>query len=1039
MDGTRLFVGNLPVNTTESDVRTKFSRYGQVLKVELKERKFLQPPSCFGFITLDAPRHALQNCISELSDYNAWNGHPVTVDFAKESFLSRLEKERLDPKNKNIIVETTPVSSTTTKKIPSTPTNAKNSQTKFVSKQNEEESEGSETETTTMTSDDEADDAKNVSSHKMTSTPKTSTTIATNPAKKNVNCVQVRSNPKNTSKIDSESSDTDDSSSDETDDKNANASTTKKSPTNTASSVIKTNHLVRNVMNTNSSQNKQLVQKCESLNSSDSESEDDYRENVNNIKNIVNHSNDVMKSFEQFSSVWQDSDSEGYNEPNDSSDDSIFEAFKTVDKNPETGSADKTISFDDMSTCDNGTKPSNEKTLNRKSSFPSENKQFPARHMAGELNNDNSTGKKGSNIEQRTFSAFNTSELNNNSTGKTRTFPAFNGKRSDDSVETKCSGFPAFKSTISNKSAEKNSNSCERDFVKFGEKTQSPHGSGNQAFSEATISKFPKCDSKNRKIVFDEGSMTCVRVSSVTQSVQNYNKWDSNNQFTPSETIAKNVKKSNVDAEMKRRNAVDERRKDILEKKNAIRQALANVDSQHSTGSSGGVNKKIIFSQDSDDDQSNHPVMKTIKPRDQNKSNPFSNTDTNETSRPFSTSGEKSLSEDGIQANKRKSLFDDESSENGSESEDGMMEEGEFKIKKQFEGEKGLKLLELQASYNNDARFNLDDRFMEEEEEGEKEDKEEKRRKEEEGEGDERERQMQILENVLGYKVKQHQTKNGLLQIPRFDPLNPDHKTLFVPPKPKRDKTSRDRKKRRRDNPVEVSEEKFYQVDEEYFTSNQQKEKAEEEPFSLLRMLNRDTVSDEDAPVSTSTATHNNLANKQGEYRTEPLSKSSNPFSSVGARFEYDSSDSDDEEEEDHDGSMGVKGHTNHSEDKTEGATSDELKAQHGSRQGQFGTGLLEPPPMQGAGTSEKMFFGGQNDDRLKEAQEFWKQKPTSFFPSSGVDAFKLKRRELALKLKTKVRRNAKNSMNMKKNTVGAGAGGKRKKTTKMMKTQRRK
>lgn len=62
MEGTRLFVGNLSTNTTEADMRSKFSKYGKVVKIELKERKFLQPPSCFGFITLDAPRHSLENC-----------------------------------------------------------------------------------------------------------------------------------------------------------------------------------------------------------------------------------------------------------------------------------------------------------------------------------------------------------------------------------------------------------------------------------------------------------------------------------------------------------------------------------------------------------------------------------------------------------------------------------------------------------------------------------------------------------------------------------------------------------------------------------------------------------------------------------------------------------------------------------------------------------------------------------------------------------------------------------------------------------------
>lgn len=43
-----------------------------------------------------------------------------------------------------------------------------------------------------------------------------------------------------------------------------------------------------------------------------------------------------------------------------------------------------------------------------------------------------------------------------------------------------------------------------------------------------------------------------------------------------------------------------------------------------------------------------------------------------------------------------------------------------------------------------------------------------------------------------------------------------------------------------RDEPVEVSGEKFYQVDEEYFTSTKKDaSKDKEEPFSLLKLLNR--------------------------------------------------------------------------------------------------------------------------------------------------------------------------------------------------------
>lgn len=83
-------------------------------------------------------------------------------------------------------------------------------------------------------------------------------------------------------------------------------------------------------------------------------------------------------------------------------------------------------------------------------------------------------------------------------------------------------------------------------------------------------------------------------------------------------------------------------------------------------------------------------------------------------------------------------------------------EEGEqinFEIKKQFEGKKGQKLLELQSRFTNDKRFTMDSRFYDEGDDGDQ--------AENNADGDdEKQKQLDILESVLGQKLK---------KIPRDD------------------------------------------------------------------------------------------------------------------------------------------------------------------------------------------------------------------------------------------------------------------------------
>ncbi|KAI5694401.1 hypothetical protein M8J75_016235 [Diaphorina citri] len=952
MEGTRLFVGNLSTNTTEADMRSKFSKYGKVVKIELKERKFLQPPSCFGFITLDAPRHSLENCIYELSNPKVWNGHPVTVDFAKESFLSRLEKERQDPKNKNILVENKSPETTTNQLKPTAKSNISVSQ-----KQSESESSESDSE---EENDNVAENNKRLK-----------------------NNVKV-SNQQNRLNEDSDSSESDCDTDECTTTKNNARPENKIKFTDIKNAKIESKNKDTNVKSNGFPSHKSFNKKNLK---EDSESDSDTNVNMNSI---VDQTNDVMKQFENFSSVWQDSSED--EQQNEDSEDDIFEAFKS--KNTDT-----TVDFN---TCDDD---------NKANKFPpakfpehKENK-FPSSEFSGD------TGHKISKFPEHTGN-------------KISKFPEHGNK------------FPSRKFP-EHKSSDVGG---DENFVKFVKNTRTPNVQQGNAFSEVKLSKFPKFETKNKKIMFDSEDGAEVKTASPTSKFPSSKPSFPSKEPTITQSADVNLKsskikekKGNMEAEMKRRNAMEERIKDISEKRKAIKQALANVDSQR------GMNKKIIFSQDSDDEQTIETKYTTsnIQSKQSSSENARDKAERNADSswERMSDTSQKRISGDTNQKringdtnqerindssqakDNRKSLFSEDMSDSDTDSDS----EREFKIKKQFEGEKGKKLLELQASYNNDTRFNLDDRFIEDEEE-----KDECKDNVVEEE-DERVTQMQILENVLGYKVKQHQTKNGLLQILRFDPLNPNHKEMFVEVKQNKDKRIR-RKRKLRDEPVEVSGEKFYQVDEEYFTSTKKDaSKDKEEPFSLLKLLNREHDSDVEKDPS-----KRPLSVTQADYRTEPLGKSTNPFGSLTARFQYDSSNSEDEEEEEDERRRKKQRGPGQGQEQfgTGQDGAEQRKGQFGTgqdgaeqRKGQFGTGLAPPPSL-----SEKVFFSNQNDDRFKEAQEFWKQKPTS---AMSGDSFKLKRRELALKLKTKIRRNLKNS------TVSSGSL-KRRKTTKMMKTQRR-
>lgn len=79
--GTKLYVGNLPFNTTENELQELFSQAGTVQEVMLMQDKFTGKSRGFAFVTMTSEQDA-QNAISKLNGQNI-EGRPLTVNEAR--------------------------------------------------------------------------------------------------------------------------------------------------------------------------------------------------------------------------------------------------------------------------------------------------------------------------------------------------------------------------------------------------------------------------------------------------------------------------------------------------------------------------------------------------------------------------------------------------------------------------------------------------------------------------------------------------------------------------------------------------------------------------------------------------------------------------------------------------------------------------------------------------------------------------------------------------------------------------------------------
>ncbi|KFQ92759.1 Nucleolar protein 8 [Nipponia nippon] len=270
-----------------------------------------------------------------------------------------------------------------------------------------------------------------------------------------------------------------------------------------------------------------------------------------------------------------------------------------------------------------------------------------------------------------------------------------------------------------------------------------------------------------------------------------------------------NTKKKQLQDNQRRLAALEERQKERELQKKLIQGALSNLDSQPA-----GKHKHIIFNSDVESEAEVDEILK--------KDASLGNLHEEDESAP-KTSGR---------------LFE------SSEDEQDDTDNERFKIKPQFEGKAGEKLLKLQSRFGTDERFRMDARFLESDSEEGAETNILKADEEEELAA-EKKKNLRILGNLLNVNLEHPKpTKTATsakkfkdINALRYDPTRQDHAIFERKPSAMEKESKAKRKKKREESEKlpEVSKEMYYDIAvdlKELFGSSKRKsEKNEEIPW----------------------------------------------------------------------------------------------------------------------------------------------------------------------------------------------------------------
>nr|XP_034307069.1 nucleolar protein 8 [Crassostrea gigas] len=259
------------------------------------------------------------------------------------------------------------------------------------------------------------------------------------------------------------------------------------------------------------------------------------------------------------------------------------------------------------------------------------------------------------------------------------------------------------------------------------------------------------------------------------------------------DSIEKERQKSR-ESELKRLESMMERSKETERKKKAIHQALALDNAGEKP------NKKIIFDSESSDVSEDHEE------------------------------DEIQLGHDNCNERQQKkpALFDS-SSEN---EDDEEIDEERFRIRPEYEGKAGKQLMKLQARFQNDERFRMDEKFIDEPDSSEMDSEEEEKHgnNSQKETSDEKSRAYKILGEVLGTttvaKVERKKAMFRDVSAIHFDPTKEDHKQFEMEPHKKKEKVVKTNKdimdssddeetqnaEKQNEELPEVTKERFYEV-----------------------------------------------------------------------------------------------------------------------------------------------------------------------------------------------------------------------------------
>uniref|UniRef100_A0A8D2Q1W0 Nucleolar protein 8 n=1 Tax=Zosterops lateralis melanops TaxID=1220523 RepID=A0A8D2Q1W0_ZOSLA len=240
--------------------------------------------------------------------------------------------------------------------------------------------------------------------------------------------------------------------------------------------------------------------------------------------------------------------------------------------------------------------------------------------------------------------------------------------------------------------------------------------------------------------------------------------------------------------------ALEERHRERELQKKLIQGALSNLDRQPA-----GQHKHIIF--DSDVEDNAEVDEKLIK--DANLGNAHG--------------------EDKSAPKPSGKLFD------SSEDEQEDTDDERFKIKPQFEGKAGEKLLQLQSRFGTDERFRMDARFLESDSEEEAETKSLKADEEEELAA-EKKKNLQILGSLLNINLEQPKPNKTAMSAKKFK-----YESSTISKEGGLGSKAKKKKKEESEAPPQVSEEIYYDIAADFkdlFGSSKNKpEKTEEIPW----------------------------------------------------------------------------------------------------------------------------------------------------------------------------------------------------------------